>query len=166
MNEHAPLNLLKDFVFPWVNFILLVSLLVYLLRRPLKEFLLTRSKNIAQAIEHSAREKQEAETQALNYQKRLQNIEKEMQDLAESLKKEGELARRRIVEEAGVSAQRLQSTARLIGNQEYLKAKERLKEEAVGLAAEWAEKFVRENIKPQDRERLTEDYLKRLEGLS
>jgi len=160
------INVIKEIVFPFINFAILLTLLVVLLRRPLKDFLLTRSKKIAQEIEHAAQEKQEAEARAMNYERRLKNIESEMAQLVESFKKEGELARERIIAEANLSAERIQATAELIARQEIVKAKERLKEEAVQLSAEWAERLIRENLKAQDRERMVKDYIKRLEALT
>jgi len=157
---------LKDVIFPWLNFLILFSVLFFLLKRPLKDFLLARSKNLAQSIEAHAHEKQEAEAKTLNYERRLKNIEKEMEDLVGALKKEGELVRGKIVKEAEESAGRIRELTERIGSQEVRKAKERLKEEAVDLASEFAEKLVRESLKAQDRERLTEDAFQKLEKLA
>src|SRR4030095_13843196 len=125
---HGAVNWLKDVVFPWVNFLILFFLLLFLLRRPLKDFLLSRSKNLAQSIEAHAHEKQEAEAKALNYERRLKNIEEEMEDLIAVLKKEGELVRGKIVQEAEESSERIREMTERIGRQEVRKAKERLKE--------------------------------------
>jgi F-type H+-transporting ATPase subunit b len=163
-HEAHELNIVKEIVFPYINFFILVTLLIFLIRRPLKDFLLARSKNIAQEIEQAAHEKNEAEAKALNYERRLQNIEAEMTQLVESFKKEGELAKQRIIEEAQATSQRMLETARLISNQEILKAKERLKEEAIQLSAEWAERLIRENLNPKDRERMIQENIQGLEG--
>lgn len=160
------LNVMKEIVYPFINFGLLVALLVYLVRRPLKDYLLSRSKDLAQTIEQAAHEKQEAEAKALNFDRRLKNIEQEMKDFVDSLQKEGELAKQRIIEEAHASSKRMEETAKLIGNQEYLKATERLKEEAVQLSSEWAERYIRDNLKAQDRERMMEESIQRLEKLA
>lgn len=163
---HPPLNILKEVVFPFVNFSILFFLLFFLLRRPIKDFLLARSKSLASAIEAQAHEKQEAEAKALNYERRLKNIEKDIEDLAGALKKEGELVRGKIVQEAEASSGRIRELTERIGRQELRKAKERLKEEAVELASEFAEKLVKEGLKPQDKERLTEDAFQKLERLA
>ncbi len=165
MQEHESINILKEIVFPFINFGLLVAALVYLLKRPLKDFLLARSKKIAESIEQAAQEKQQAEAKALNYEKRLQNIEKEIQELIHSFQKEGELVRQKIMEEAQSSSQRIQSTAELISRQEYLKVKERLKQEMVGLATTWAEKLVREQMNPKDLENRIQKTVKEVEAL-
>ncbi len=165
-HEAHGIDWLKDVAFPWINFSILFFLLIFLLRRPLKDFLLARSISLAQSIEAQAHEKQDAEAKALNYERRLKNIEKEVQDLTAALKKEGELARVRIVEDAKESSERIREMTERIGRQEVRKAKERLKEEAVELAAEFAEKRVRESLKPQDKERLTEDAFQKLEQLT
>jgi F-type H+-transporting ATPase subunit b len=163
-HEEASLNVLHQVVFPYINFILLIGLLVYLLKRPAQDFFLARSKKIAQEIEKAAHEKNEAEAGYLNYERRLKNIETEVEEFVAALKKEGELARNKIIEEAHLSSQRLQETARRIAELETLKVRENLREKAVDLSVEWTEKLIRENLTSADRERMVKDYLKRLEG--
>ena len=164
--EHHAIDWIKEVAFPYANLLILLSVLFFLLRKPLKEFLLARSKNIAQSIEEGAREKHQEEAKLLNYEKKLNNIESEMNALVDSLKKEGELLQARILEDAKINSQRIEETARLMGSQEVLKAKEKLKEEAVRLSSEWAEKFIRENLKNEDREKMMNESIQKLEALS
>ncbi len=156
----------RDIVYPWINFILLLLLLIFLLRRPLKDFLASRSKEIAEKIERFAREKQEAQGQLLQYQKRLEVIQKEMETLIASLKEEGEMARKKIIEEARAASARMDQVARLVGSQEFTRAKEALREETVRLAGEWAEKLIRERLTPQDQARMVHRYIQQMERLS
>ncbi len=158
------INPMSDIIYPWINFIILLSLLIFLLKKPAKEFFLARSKNVAQDIEQAAHEKHEAEAKYLNYDRRLKNIESEMDALLQSLKKEGELARQKIVEEAQNSSKRIEDTSRWIVNQEIRKAKEALKEKSVQIIAERAEQLVRDNLQAKDRQSLVEKALNKLEG--
>ncbi len=166
--EGAPhaLDLLHEVIFPWVNFILLIALLAYLLRRPLGLFLTQRSQDVASEIEKAAHEKQEVQAQSMHYEKRLQNIEKEVAELTSALRNEGELVRQKMIEEAKSSVKRIEETARMIANHEVLKAKEQLKKETVELASEWAEKAIGQSLTPQKREKMIADEMIKLEGLS
>lgn len=157
-------NAMNDIVYPWINFIILLSLLIYFLRKPAKEFFLARSKKVAEEIEQAAHEKHEAEALYLNYDRRLKNIESEMDKLLQSLKAEGELAREKIVDEAKKSAKRIEETTHWIINQEIRKAKESLKEKAVQIIAERAEQLVKENLQAQDRKNLMDKSIQKLEG--
>ncbi len=162
---HTPhsINAMNDIVYPWINFIILLSLLIYFLKKPAKEFFQTRSKKVAEEIEQAAHEKHDAEAKYLNYDRRLKNIESEMDNLLQNLKKEGELARQKIVEEAEASAKRIAETTQWIANQEIRKAKEALKEKSVQIIAERAEKMIHDNIQAQDRHNLVDKALNKLE---
>lgn len=166
--EHTAhsLNVLKEIVYPYINFVILLSLFIYLLRNPAKEFFLTRSKNIAQFIEQSAHEKQQAEILFQKNQSRLNGIEKEISSLTETLKKEGELTKEKIIEEAKVSSQRTEEITKWIGDQEFKKSREKLKEEMITLASQAAEKMIREKLNPDDQEKRIKNSLNRLESFS
>lgn len=166
--EHTThtLNVLKEIVYPYINFVILLSLFIYLLRNPAKEFFLTRSKNIAQFIEQSAHEKQQAEILFQKNQSRLNGIEKEISSLTETLKKEGELTKEKIIEEAKVSSQRTEEITKWIGDQEFKKSREKLKEEMINLASQAAEKMIREKLNPEDQEKRIKNSLNRLESFS
>ena len=158
------INALNDIVYPWINFIILLALLIYFLKNPAKDFFLARSKKIAQEIEQAAHEKHDAEARYLNYDRRLKNIGTEMDALLQTLKKEGELARQKIVEEAQSSSKRIEEISRWIVNQEIRKAKESLKEKAVQIIAERAEQLVKDKLQAQDRQTLMDKALNKLEG--
>ncbi len=158
------INALNDIVYPWINFIILLALLIYYLKNPAKDFFLARSKKIAQEIEQAAHEKHDAEARYLNYDRRLKNIGTEMDALLQTLKKEGELARQKIVEEAQSSSKRIEEISRWIVNQEIRKAKESLKEKAVQIIAERAEQLVKDKLQAQDRQTLMDKALNKLEG--
>lgn len=159
------INAMSDIVYPWINFVILLSLLIYFLKKPAKEFFLARSKKVAQEIEQAAHEKHDAEAKYLNYDRRLKNIESEMDTLLQSLKKEGDLAREKIVEEARSSSKRIEDTTRWIVNQEIRKAKVALKEKSVQIIAGRAEQLVKENLQTQDRHHLVDKALNKMEGL-
>lgn len=157
-------NTLRDIIYPWINFVILLSLLIYFLRKPAKDFFLARSKKVAEEIEQSAHEKHEAEARYLNYDRKLKNIESEMDKLLQSLKEEGELTQKKIVEEAKSSAKRIAETTQWIVNQEIRKAKEELKQKAVQIISAQAEQMVRQNVQAQDRQHLMDKALNKLEA--
>lgn len=149
-----------------INFLILVGGLGFFLRKPVKEFFASRSALIRKSIEDARALKSTAERKYQEYDNRLKSIEKEMQDLVANLKKDGELEKRRLIENAQQQVANLKSNSERILQQELRKAKEELKKETVNLASELAEESLRKNLTPQDQNRIFEQSLHKMENLS
>ncbi len=152
-------------VYHAINFAILVGLLFYFLRKPVKEFFASRAALIRGNIDEAKQRKDEAAKKYAEYEQRLQSIESEMQGLITSLKQDGELERKRLLETAQQQAVSLQSNSERMLQQELRKAKEDLKREAVGLAGQLAEDLIRQNITPEDQGRIVGQYLEKMEKL-
>ena len=152
-------------VFHAINFAILVGLLFYFLRKPVKEFFASRSTLIRSNIDEAKSRKTEASQKYAQYEERLKSIEQEMQGLIQGLKQDGELERKRLLETAEHQAQALKSNSERMLQQELRKAKEDLKREAVGLAGQLAEELIRQNLSPEDQGRIVGQYLQKMENL-
>jgi F-type H+-transporting ATPase subunit b len=149
-----------------INFLILAIGLTYFLRKPIKEFFASRATLIRTNIDQARELKGNAEKKYHEYESRLKSIEQEMQALVASLKKDGELEQRRIVETATQQVASLKSNSERILQQELRKAKVELKKEAVILATELAEELIRNNLTPADQAHLVEQYLQKMEKLA
>ncbi len=156
----------RPVLFASVNLALLLGLLFFLLRKPAKDFFASRSALIQKNLEQSQSLKREAELKFSEAQSRLSGIEEETQRLVAELKRDGELERARLIQEAQDQVKGLQQTGERILAQELRKAKEELKKETVALAAEMAEALVKQNLTPEDQRRLVSQYLGKMENLS
>jgi F-type H+-transporting ATPase subunit b len=156
----------KALIFAVVNLLILVILLGYLLRKPVKDFFASRAALIKQDIEESQNLRDCATEKFQEYSQRLKNIEAEMEALTVELKRAGELERNRIVQAAHERVTSMKETSERVMAQELIRAKEELKRDAVVLAAELAEKLVRENMTPEDQKRIVKQYMDRMEHLS
>ena len=152
-------------VYHAINFAILFGVLFYFLRKPVKEFFASRATLIRGNIEEAKQRKEEAAKKYAEYEHRLQSIEGEMQGLISSLKHDGELEQKRLLETAKQQATSLQSNSERMLQQELRKAKEDLKREAVGLAGQLAEDLIRKNLTPEDQGRLVGQYLEKMEKL-
>ena len=152
-------------VFHAINFAILVGLLFYFLRKPVKEFFASRSTLIRSNIDEARHRKTEASQKYAQYEERLKSIEQEMQGLIQGLKQDGELERKRLLETAEHHAQTLKSNSERMLQQELRKAKEDLKREAVGLAGQLAEELIQQNLSPEDQGRIVGQYLQKMENL-
>lgn len=156
----------KAIVFAAVNFLILLLILGYFLRKPVKEFFASRAILIRKDIGESEALKDQAEKKYREYESRLAQIEKETKSLIGQLKQDGELEKGRLVQIAQEQIQSLHETGERIMTNELRRAKEELKREAVNLAAQLAEDLVRQNITVDDQKRLVKTYLKKMEELS
>ena len=158
-----PFNYVGEVVYLYINFAILLVILFIVLRKPIKEFFLARSKEIASSLDKAAHEKQEALTRYQQQENRLQNIDKEMAELRSNFKQQGELTRNKLVEESQAAAKAIQEMSNRLADQELLRVKESLKEEAVNTVLASANETVKNQFNAQDQTRLFEKNLGRLE---
>lgn len=145
------------------NFLVFLSVLYFVLRKPVKEFWLSRAHQIGFEREEAARLREEASRRHDEMKKKMAGIEGEMRELVRSLEVEGELEKKRMVEEAGYLMRRLREDTERIAAQEVKKAIQSLKAQAVELSVELADRLLRENVHEKDQKKIVERYLQELE---
>lgn len=145
------------------NFLVFLSILTFVLRKPVKEFWLSRAHQIGFEREEATRLRQEASRRHDEMKKKMAGIEGEIRDLIRSLEAEGEFEKKRMMEETERLARRLREDTERIAAQEVKKAIQTLKVQAVELAVELADRLLRENVNRGDQKRMVERYLQELE---
>ncbi|OGP55733.1 MAG: hypothetical protein A2V67_13425 [Deltaproteobacteria bacterium RBG_13_61_14] len=145
------------------NFLILVTILWYFGRGPLKEHLVQRRAGLAEAIAEAERQKLAAEDRHQEYREKLDRIGEEMAGLKQAMREEAEREKERILAAARDEAARIRHEAEFTSRQELSKARAALREEAAALTVELAEKVIRQVINDQDQERILRDYLGREE---
>jgi len=145
------------------NFLILVTILWYFGRGPLKEHLVQRRAGLAEAIAEAERQKLAAEDRHQEYREKLDRIGEEMAGLKQAMREEAEREKERILAAARDEAARIRHEAEFTSRQELSKARAALREEAAALTVELAEKVIRQVINDQDQERILRDYLERVE---
>lgn len=153
------------FLFKTVNFLILALLLFFLLRRPVRDFFLTRSSTLKTLIHDAASAHAQALKDHREIQARLANIEKETQGLMASFREEGEAGSRKILSHAQEMTLQMKEEAAKIAEVELQKAKESLRDLTARLVRESGEKLIREQLSDQDEERLRTAYLDKLQKL-
>lgn len=150
---------------PWnvFNFVVFVTLLFFLLRKPVREFWVTRAHEIRFAIDEAERVKREAKEKYDDLRKRLTLLETEMREMIDQMRREGELEKKGMMEQAEKLVVRIREDSEKIMAQEVRKARETLKLDAVDLAIEFARKTITDNLREADQKRLADDYLGRVE---
>lgn len=153
----------ESLFWPLVNFALLVAVLVYFTRKPIQSFFAERRRAIQEDLERSAELQRQAEERYAKWQRRLVDLERELEGIRRVSRERAESERENILADARANAARIEQTARLAVEQELRRAREQLRDEASELAVELAAGLLREQVTPADRDRLVDEFIARVE---
>lgn len=147
-----------------LNFVVLVLGCFFIARKPVAQFFSSRTKGIEEELTDLEQKKADAERKLAEYETRFRNLEQESEKIVEDYIKQGEEAKKRILEEAEAQAEKLEDMAKRNIEQEFKAAKALLKQEVVDRAMEQAEALIKKSITTQDQNRLVDEYLKKVEA--
>ena len=154
---------LKDLLYRFINFALLVIILVWALKKAhVKDFFIARAKEIQQRLEDLKREKEEAERKYRDIEQRLRAFEEERKRILEQYRQDGEAEKEKIIAEAEDRVRQILEQAEMTIRQETESAKSRLKQDMVEIAAQKAEEIITERITDKDQDSLVNDFIERV----
>jgi F-type H+-transporting ATPase subunit b len=142
-----------------VSFVLLAILLAYVMKKPVRFFLIKRREDIKNSLEQSAKKEEESRKNSEDWEKKIISLSQEIADLHQKISQEGEAECQRIIEKAVEEGDRIRKQAQVIAEQEVKKARSALRKEMVDLSVELAERLLKECTQPQDQERLVREYV-------
>lgn len=162
--EHGT-SLFKAYLWPVVNFLTLVVLVIFMMNKmDIKGYFKKRTELIEQTLREAKEAKALAEKALAEVEERLKVKDKEIAEIVAYARQSGESEKARLVEEgAGMQAKIVEQTKNNI-DYEIKRAKEAIKEEAVLIAMELAEKKIREKMTKDEQVRLLEESLAKIEG--
>jgi F-type H+-transporting ATPase subunit b len=146
-----------------LNLALLVGVLVWFGRAPVRQYFSDRRHRVRESLDSSARLLAEAEARLADWQQKLARLDDEIAATRETTRLLAEAERERIVAEASASAERIRRDAGLAVEQEVRRARTMLRAEAAELALELAGRLLREELTADDRERLVAEFVERIE---
>ena len=142
-----------------MNFVVLLAVLIFVLRKPISQALSSRIKDIRQQLESLEAQKAEAEKQLAQYNEKLSQLESEAEKIVEGYIKQGNEAKAKILKEAEATAEKLQVQARRNIEHEFGKARQELQREVVEKSLVKAEETLKKAITAQDQDKLVDEYL-------
>lgn len=145
------------------NFLLLLGVLIYVLRKPLTQFFANRRRTIQHDLERAGALLAEAQARLAEWEGRIARLDAEVAGIQVAVRERAEAERGRILEEARVSAERIRRDAQAAVEQEARRARETLRAEAAELAVELATKLVREQVTEADHTRLLDEFVGRVQ---
>lgn len=156
-------NAAEDLLYRLLNLAILLGVLIYFGRKPIRKFFADRRTQVRDSLKAAADLRRQAEERYSQWQRRLAELEGEVASIREASRERAEREREQIVADARAAAERIKKDARSAVDQEIRRAKEKLRQEASELAVELAADILREQVTPQDRERLFDEFIQRIE---
>lgn len=154
---------MKDFGWRVVDFIALVGIIVWALKKAnVKSALAERREGIEKALAEAREARTAAEKKLAEYTDKLAKANQEIDEIYAAIKKEGELEKERIIAEAKAAAAKISEQAGMTAAQEVQKARAELREEAARLAVQLATQTLKDAVKKDDQDRLVGEYLNKV----
>ena len=148
-----------DLVMRWLNFGIIVFILVKYARTPIRDFLLSRREEVAREIERIEIQKEEAEKKIQDAARMLDESEVRFARIKERLIQEGEIKKQKIIEDARQESKiLLASTKKRLENQ-LVDAKKAFKSELVDMAISLAMKRLPDEITTEDNQKFTNQFI-------
>jgi F-type H+-transporting ATPase subunit b len=147
-----------DFWYRVLNFVLMAGILVFVARKPIREFFAKRTQTIANTLTELEAKKKEAEKTYQDYKQRLAELDKETARILDEYRAQGEAEKARIIAAAEKSATEIRAQADRAIQQEIAGATLALKREIAELSVAAAEKVLKERIGKEDHLRLVKDF--------
>jgi len=142
-----------------VNLGILLSLLTFLLRGPIRDALANRSASVKKDIDESNRLRKEAQHRMEELDQRLSGFEAELGRMRTDAEADAAKEREAILARADTDAARVRESAERTIRDEIERARTSLRREAVELSIGLAREHLEARITSEDQERLTGDFL-------
>lgn len=154
----------EGLLWPSVNLLILLGVLVYFARKPVQQYFSERRSGISGELDEVAQLKKDAEERFSRWQRRLADLESELDGIRTTARERAETEREHILADARASAERIRRDATAAIEQEVRRAHDRLRQEASDLAVELAAGMLKEQVGEADRERLLDEFITRIEA--
>lgn len=145
-----------------MNFAVLAGALFFLLKKPIGDALNGRIAGIKAQLEELESKKAQAEKTLADYEKKIATLDDEVSQIIAQYTEQGEAAKKRILDAAAASAEKLEEQAKRNIESEFKVARQKLQAEMMTQALEKAEALVKKTISSDDQDRLIDDYLEKV----
>ena len=163
--EHAGAVLgVPQWIWQLANLVLFIGVLVYFVARPLADAFRNRQLAVEARLKEARERRAEAARFESEMQERMQALEREVSEIREQGRAEGEIARAALEERAKEEAERIRINSEEEIERRVAAAKSELRREAAKLMAAAAGEIVSREITEEDRHRLLTESVSRLKA--
>jgi F-type H+-transporting ATPase subunit b len=153
----------RDFQGTVINFLVLVGLIAWVIRKKGNPALAARRAEVEKELAEAQRLRADAEKRHMETAMRLEKLDHEMVQIRGEMIKAGESERDRIVAQAEEKAARLRKDTGFLIEQQIKQLRKDLTQQAASAAVIAAQELLQERTTDADQDRLAEAYLTRLD---
>jgi F-type H+-transporting ATPase subunit b len=158
-------SLFKAYFWAIVNFLILVFLLVFMMKKmDIKGYFRKRTELIEQSLKEAREAKELARKALAEVEERLKIKDTEIEEILRTARESGEREAGRLAEEGDKLRARILEQTRSNIDFEVKSAKEAIKQEAVEIAMELAEKKLKGKLTREEQMKLLEESIAKIEG--
>jgi F-type H+-transporting ATPase subunit b len=161
---HETTTFLGDWLPRIINFAIIAGVVIYFMRKPIRDFFANRSAEIAKAMQESKEARERAIAALAEMERKIKDLEAETSRMVAEAEARGEKDRVALVEEGKKIAQEIQDQVKEGIDIETQKAKTALAVEAALLSIDLAEGKIKDKISGQDHERIVKEYISKVGG--
>jgi F-type H+-transporting ATPase subunit b len=154
--------ILKDFIWRCINFAVMIGLLGYFVRKPIRNALQNRRAEIEKTLADAAAARDAAEARAKEYQEKLAKAAAEIESIYAAIRREGEAERDKILASAREMAAKIEIEADAKAASAVARARTELRAEAAHLAVQLAEELLAKSVTAADQKRLVDEYMQKV----
>jgi F-type H+-transporting ATPase subunit b len=147
-----------------VNLVILLGVLVYLARDPIRAFFAERRDTVKRDIDSAAEVLSEAERRLADWQARADRLDAEVEEIKQSARQRAAAESEHILSDAEAAAERIRNDAKAAVDQEVSRARAALRAEAGELATKLAGDLLRANVTEADQQKLVDEFVARVES--
>lgn len=164
--EHDVVPTIGQLLFPLINSVLFVGLLVHFLRAPVREHFRSRAERLRDALAAGARAREAAEALRVQLARDVANLPALRESLRADLRAAAERERDTLLALGRQAAERIRADARLLADHEVGAARDALRAETIDEAVRQATALVQNGLRPDDQERFVRDFVADAESQS
>ncbi|HEX9114189.1 MAG TPA: hypothetical protein VF888_07565 [Nitrospirota bacterium] len=161
---HEEITFMGDWLPRLVNFAIIAAVVIYFMRKPVRDFFKNRSAEIAKAMRESQEARERAAAALAEMERKIKELEAETARMVADAKERGEKDRQALVDEGKKVAADVQAQVKQGIDIEVQKAKAALAVEAAQLSVDLAEGKIKKTINNQDHERIVKEYISKVGG--
>ena len=147
----------------FINFVLLVIVLYFALRKPVSKAVKGRKEDMENAIKEAKALEEEAKKALAEARKKIEVLDSTILELRKEIISSGESEADRILKDAQSRSERMRNDTKALIEQETAQILQDLRDEVAGEVVEAATRLLRENLVDADQEKLAEEYLSAVE---
>ncbi len=148
-----------DLVMRWVNFLILVIIIVKYMRKPLGDFIAGKQREVQSDVETLEQKKTDAVALKKEAEKEIKASDRKFNEIKRNIIAQGEKRKKQIIQDANREVEMLFKSVKAKIEGDIEQSKRRVKSDMVDKALELAMQRLPEMMTPQDNQQLVDQFI-------